>query len=89
MKKFKADFGIAFDGDFDRCFFFNSLGEFIQGEYIVGILAECFLRKHLGSSIVYEPRVVWNVIDQIEAAGGNPIFIQNWAYLHKASDAKK
>ena len=54
-------------------FFFNSLGEFIQGEYIVGILAECFLRKHLGSSIVYEPRVVWNVIDQIEAAGGNPI----------------
>tara|TARA_B100001057_G_scaffold497813_1_gene602986 strand:- start:41 stop:1432 length:1392 start_codon:yes stop_codon:yes gene_type:complete len=73
VKRLKADFGIAFDGDFDRCFFFNGHGEFIQGEYIVGILAECFLRYHEGSSIVYDPRVVWNVIDQIEAAGGNPV----------------
>ena len=70
VKSERADFGIAFDGDFDRCFFFDEQGEFIKGEYMVGVMAECFLNKYKGASIVYDPRVVWNVVDKIKSAGG-------------------
>ena len=67
----KADIGIAWDGDFDRCFFFDEKGKFIPGEYIVGILAAIFLDKEPGATIVRDPRVIYNVQDIIEENGGN------------------
>ncbi|HDL7929325.1 TPA: phosphomannomutase CpsG [Yersinia enterocolitica] len=69
----RADMGIAFDGDFDRCFFFNHKGEFIEGYYIVGLLAEAFLHKVPGSKIIHDPRLSWNTIDIVTASGGIPI----------------
>ncbi len=68
-----ADMGVAWDGDFDRCFLFDEQGAFIEGYYIVGLLAEAFLRKHPGANIVYDPRLVWNTIDLVKQAGGTPI----------------
>ncbi len=65
-----ADMGVAWDGDFDRCFLFDHTGAFIPGEYIVGLLAQAFLAKELGAAIAYEPRVIWNTEDVIAAAGG-------------------
>jgi|TARA_R110000851_G_scaffold96566_3_gene209552 phosphomannomutase/phosphomannomutase/phosphoglucomutase len=69
----KADIGIAWDGDFDRCFLFDENGRFIEGYYIVGLLAEAFLLKSPGEKIIHDPRLTWNTIDQVEAAGGKPI----------------
>ncbi len=68
-----ADFGIAFDGDFDRCFMFDEHGNFIEGYYIVGLLAEAFLQKHPGAKIIHDPRLTWNTIDIVNEAGGTPI----------------
>lgn len=68
-----ADLGVAWDGDFDRCFFFDETGQFIEGEYIVGLLAEVFLAREPGARIVYDPRVVWNTRDIIEGAAGQAI----------------
>ncbi|MDZ4136823.1 MAG: phosphomannomutase [Paracoccaceae bacterium] len=65
-----ADLGIAWDGDFDRCFLFDHLGRFIPGEYIVGLLAEVFLTKERGATVAYDPRVIWNTQDVIARAGG-------------------
>ncbi|MBP7002728.1 phosphomannomutase [Amaricoccus sp.] len=65
-----ADFGAAWDGDFDRCFFFDETGRFVPGEYVVGLLAEAFLARDPGATIVHDPRVVWNVVDAVAAAGG-------------------
>jgi phosphomannomutase len=67
-----ADFGIAWDGDFDRCFFFDENGRFIEGYYIVGMLAEAFLLKAPGK-IVHDPRLTWNTQDLVEKAGGEAI----------------
>ncbi|MDO4441071.1 MAG: phosphomannomutase CpsG [Moraxella sp.] len=67
-----ADFGVAFDGDFDRCFLFDEKGQFIEGTYIVGLLAEVFLQKHKGESIVYDPRVIYNTENVIAKNGGTP-----------------
>ena len=69
----KADMGIAFDGDFDRCFFFDENGVFIEGYYIVGLLAEAFLEKCPGARIIHDPRLSWNTIDIVENAGGIPV----------------
>ncbi|SHF61121.1 phosphomannomutase CpsG [Vibrio gazogenes] len=69
----QADFGIAWDGDFDRCFLFDETGAFIEGYYIVGLLAEAFLKKHPGSKIIHDPRLFWNTIDVVQRAGGVPI----------------
>ena len=69
----KADFGIAFDGDFDRCFFFDHEGRFIDGEYVVGLLAEVFLAKEPGATIIHDPRVIWNTRDVVARAGGTAI----------------
>lgn len=69
----KADMGIAWDGDFDRCFLFDENGRFIEGYYIVGLLAEAFLLKSPGEKIIHDPRLTWNTIDQVEAAGGQPV----------------
>lgn len=68
-----ADMGIAFDGDFDRCFLFDEKGLFIEGYYIVGLLAEAFLEKHSGAKIIHDPRLSWNTIDVVKAAGGTPV----------------
>ena len=68
-----ADLGIAWDGDYDRCFLFDETGRFIEGYYIVGLLAEVFLRKHPGSKIIHDPRLVWNTVDIVTAMGGIPI----------------
>lgn len=66
----KADFGIAWDGDFDRCFLFDEKGRFIEGYYIVGMLAELFLQKEQGARIIHDPRLTWNTIELIEQSGG-------------------
>ncbi|WP_378951789.1 phosphomannomutase [Pelosinus sp. sgz500959] len=68
-----ADFGIAWDGDFDRCFLFDEQGEFIEGYYIVGFLAEAFLRRYAGAKIIHDPRLTWNTIEMVNEAGGVPI----------------
>jgi phosphomannomutase len=68
-----ADFGVAWDGDFDRCFFFDHQGRFIDGEYIVGLLAAAFLAKEPGAKIVHDPRVVWNTRDVISQVGGQAV----------------
>lgn len=68
-----AGMGIAWDGDFDRCFLFDERGEFIEGYYIVGLLAEAFLKKHPGEKIIHDPRLTWNTIDVVLQAGGQPI----------------
>ena len=70
VKNCNVDMGIAFDGDFDRCFFFDEKGSFVSGEYIVGILAEYFLQKERGATIVHDTRSIWNTIDAIEKNGG-------------------
>ena len=69
----KADMGIAWDGDFDRCFLFDENGEFIEGYYIVGLLAEAFLDKHVGEKIIHDPRLTWNTVDIVKNAGGTPV----------------
>ncbi len=68
-----ADMGIAWDGDFDRCFLFDEKGEFIEGYYIVGLLAEAFLQKSEGSKIIYDPRLTWNTQEVVSVARGEPI----------------
>ncbi|MRX49672.1 phosphomannomutase [Paracoccus sp. S-4012] len=71
-----ADLGVAWDGDFDRCFFFDGDGRFIPGEYIVGLLAAAFLEKSPGEKIVHDPRVVMNTVAMIREAGGEPVVSQ-------------
>ena len=68
-----ADVAIAWDGDFDRCFFFDEKGGFIEGYYIVGLLAEAFLKKQPGSKIIHDPRLVWNTQAVVEANGGEAV----------------
>ena len=69
----RADFGIAWDGDFDRCFFFDEKGAFIEGYYIVGLLASVLLRGHAGGNVVHDPRLTWNTIEVVKANGGNSV----------------
>ncbi|MBN8923480.1 MAG: phosphomannomutase [Rhodanobacter sp. 68-29] len=68
-----ADFGVAWDGDFDRCFFFDAQGRFIEGYYLVGLLATSMLHKHPGGRIIHDPRLTWNTIEMVKAAGGIPV----------------
>jgi phosphomannomutase len=68
-----ADLGIAWDGDFDRCFLVDEKGNFIEGYYIVGLLAEAFLSKNPGAKIVHDPRLTWNTIKTVEKSGGQAI----------------
>ncbi len=69
----QADIGIAWDGDFDRCFLFDEQGWFIEGYYIVGLLAVAFLQGHPGEKIIYDPRLTWNTQQVVADAGGQPI----------------
>lgn len=68
-----ADLGVAWDGDFDRCFLFDERGEFIEGYYIVGLIARMLLAMQPGARIVHDPRLTWNTIDIVEEAGGVPV----------------
>jgi len=68
-----AAIGIAWDGDFDRCFLFDETGGFIEGYYLVGFLAQAFLRRYAGAKIIYDPRLTWNTIELVEQAGGIPV----------------
>jgi len=68
-----ANMGIAWDGDFDRCFLFDENGTFIEGYYIVGLLAESILKKNPGGKIVHDPRMTWNTLDIVKAAGGEAV----------------
>lgn len=68
-----CDLALAWDGDFDRCFFFDEKGNFIEGYYIVGLLAEAFLKKQPGSKIVHDPRLVWNTLAIVEEFGGTAV----------------
>jgi phosphomannomutase len=68
-----ADFGIAWDGDFDRCFLFDENGNFVEGYYIVGLLAEAFLQKSASENIVHDPRLIWNTEAIVESLGGTPV----------------
>ncbi len=73
VREHGADFGIAWDGDFDRCFFFDHSGRFIEGYYLVGLLAKAILARNPGGKIVHDPRLVWNTVDMVEQAGGVPV----------------
>lgn len=73
VREHGADFGIAWDGDFDRCFFFDHTGRFIEGYYLVGLLAKAILARNPGGKIVHDPRLVWNTVDMVEQAGGVPV----------------
>ncbi|MDC4527036.1 phosphomannomutase CpsG [Acinetobacter baumannii] len=87
----KADMGIAWDGDFDRCFLFDEKGQFIEGYYIVGLLAQAFLIKQSGEKIVHDPRLVWNTFDIVDEYKGIAVqsksghaFIKDVMREHKA-----
>lgn len=69
----QADFGIAWDGDFDRCFFFDERGRFIESYYLVGLFAQHFLERVPGSRIILDPRLTWNTLDVVTRSGGTPV----------------
>ena len=73
VREHAADLGLAWDGDFDRCFFFDADGRFIEGYYLVGLLAETLLTRQPGAKIIHDPRLTWNTIDQVRAMGGVPV----------------
>lgn len=73
IRKHKADCGVAWDGDYDRCFLFDESGSFIEGYYIVGLLASVFLKRERGARIVHDPRLVWATLDMVESLGGKAV----------------
>lgn len=73
VREVGADLGIAWDGDFDRCFFFDHEGTFVDGYYIVGLFAEEMLRQTPGAAIIHDPRLVWNTVEMVEGQGGRPV----------------
>jgi phosphomannomutase len=77
VRRERADLGIAWDGDYDRCFFFDEQGTFIEGYYIVGLLASVFLRRSPGSRIVHDPRLTWNTLDIVKSLGGTPVLCKS------------
>lgn len=72
-----ADVGVAWDGDFDRCFLFDEKGSFIEGYYMVGFLAKAFLQKNPGAKIIYDPRLIWNTIEICEENGGEAVMCKS------------
>jgi phosphomannomutase len=68
-----AAVGLAWDGDFDRCFFFDEQGNFVEGYYLVGFIAAALLAAQPGAAIIHDPRLTWNTIDMVREAGGRPV----------------
>ena len=73
VREHEADLGLAWDGDFDRCFFFDERGDFIEGYYLVGLIAQALLAHHPGAAIIHDPRLTWNTVDMVREAGGRPV----------------
>lgn len=73
VRAHEADFGVAWDGDFDRCFFFDHTGRFIEGYYLVGLFAAQLLKQSPGEKVVLDPRLTWNTLDEVRRAGGQPL----------------
>ena len=88
VRSAKADVGLAWDGDYDRCFFFDEQGQFIEGYYLVGLLAEVFLKREPGARIVHDPRLTWNTQDIVQRGGRRAGAVQVRARLHQAEDAR-
>jgi len=84
VRRAGADVGLAWDGDYDRCFFFDEQGSFIEGYYLVGLLAEVFLRREPGARIVHDPRLTWNTIDVVRRNGGEPVLCKSGHAFIKA-----
>jgi phosphomannomutase/phosphomannomutase/phosphoglucomutase len=77
VRSTKADLGLAWDGDYDRCFFFDEQGQFIEGYYLVGLLAEVFLKREPGARIVHDPRLTWNTQEIVRKHGGVPVLCKS------------
>jgi phosphomannomutase/phosphomannomutase/phosphoglucomutase len=77
VRSARADIGLAWDGDYDRCFFFDEHGQFIEGYYLVGLLAEVFLQREPGARIVHDPRLTWNTQDIVRKQGGVPVLCKS------------
>jgi phosphomannomutase len=77
IRRSGADLGLAWDGDYDRCFFFDESGRFIEGYYLVGLLAETFLKQEPGARIVHDPRLTWNTLDIVHRLGGTPVLCKS------------
>ena len=77
VRNAQADLGLAWDGDYDRCFFFDHEGRFIDGYYLVGLLAEVFLQREPAARIVHDPRVTWNTLEIVRRLGGEPVLCKS------------
>ena len=84
IRRTGADVGLAWDGDYDRCFFFDEHGTFIEGYYLVGLLAEVFLKREPGARIVHDPRLTWNTVDIVRRHGGEPVLCKSGHAFIKA-----
>ena len=73
IRRHGADLGVAWDGDYDRCFLFDETGAFVEGYYIVGLLASMFLQRESGARIVHDPRLTWATLDMVESLGGKAV----------------
>jgi len=81
----RAHLGVAFDGDFDRCFLFDENGDAVENYYLTGLLAECFLNKHPGATIVHDPRLIWETESAVNRAGGKTVCARaGHAYIKNA-----
>ena len=77
VREEKADVGVAWDGDFDRCFLFDENGGFIEGYYMVGFLAQAFLQKNKGAKVIYDPRLIWNTLEIAKENGGEAVMCRS------------
>ncbi|MFW6113287.1 MAG: phosphomannomutase, partial [Thermodesulfobacteriota bacterium] len=73
VREHGADLGLAWDGDFDRCFFFDEAGNFVESYYLIGLLAQALLARNPGGKIIHDPRLTWNTIEVVRQAGGLPV----------------
>jgi phosphomannomutase len=77
IRRSGADVGLAWDGDFDRCFFFDDSGRFIEGYYLVGLLAQSALEREPGARIVHDPRLTWNTLEIVRQHGGQAVLCKS------------
>ena len=84
VRESHADLGVAWDGDFDRCFLFDEQAGFIEGYYMVGFLAQAFLKKYPGAKVIYDPRLIWNTIEIAQELGGTPVMCKSGHAFIKA-----